>query len=45
MATDNTNIHIGNFQGILGDVTNSQIQQNNTLTVQQNDFESLKPNF
>ena len=42
VATDNPNIHIGNFQGILGDVTNSQIQQNNTLTVQQNDFESLK---
>lgn len=42
MATNNSSIHIGNFQGILGDVTNSQVQQNNTLSVQQNDFNSLK---
>lgn len=42
VATNNPNIHIGNFQGILGNVSNSQVQQNNTLSVQQNDFDSLK---
>lgn len=42
VATNNPNIHIGNFQGILGNVNNSQVQQNNTLSVQQNDFDSLK---
>lgn len=42
VATNNPNIHIGNFQGILGNVSNSQVQQNNTLSVKQNDFDSLK---
>lgn len=34
-------INITNFQGILGDVKDSNVQQTNTLTVQKNDFESL----
>ncbi|WP_347454240.1 hypothetical protein ABEF83_07830 [Acinetobacter thermotolerans] len=35
-------INITNFQGILGDVKHSNVQQTNTLTVQKNDFESLE---
>lgn len=38
----NLAINITNFQGILGDVKHSNIQQTNTLTVQKNDFESLE---
>lgn len=42
VANHNPNITIGNFQGVLGNVTNSQVQQNNTLTVIENDLQSLK---
>lgn len=35
-------INITNFQGILGDVKHSSVQQTNTLTVQKNNFESLE---
>ena len=38
----NMAINITNFQGILGDVKHSNVQQTNTLTVQKNDFESLE---
>ena len=35
-------VNIGNFQGILGDITNSQVSLNMSLAVAQNDFESLR---
>lgn len=36
-----TSINIGNFQGILGDVSNSQLTQNLQMTVTAGDFNSL----
>ncbi len=36
------NIHIGSFQGILGDVTHSTVSQNLEMNVSRNDFESLR---
>ena len=38
----NQNINIGFFQGVLGDVSNSSIKQNNEITINKEDFESLK---
>jgi len=35
------NINIANFQGVLGDVTDSNITQNLNMNIQKNDFESL----
>lgn len=35
------NVSIENFQGVLGDVTNSTVTQTNTIEIKQNDFESL----
>ncbi len=35
------NIHIGNFQGVLGDVSESTVTQNLNLTVSQGDFDQL----
>ncbi|MBN1806049.1 MAG: hypothetical protein JW837_12435 [Sedimentisphaerales bacterium] len=40
-AESNQNIHIENFQGILGNVTGSTVNQNNTLNIKQNDLKSL----
>jgi hypothetical protein len=37
-----SNIHIGSFQGILGNVTNSSVSQNLEMNVSHNDFESLR---
>jgi len=41
-ALTSTSIHIaGNFQGVLGNVNNSTVRQNLTMTVQKGDFNSL----
>ena len=40
-AENNQTIHIENFQGILGNVTGSTVNQDNTINIQQADFESL----
>jgi hypothetical protein len=40
-ASNNTNIHIQNFQGILGNVSNSTITQDLDMTIQRGDFEGL----
>jgi len=40
-AANNTSIHIGNFQGIIGNANNSIVTQNLTMTVQKGDFDSL----
>jgi len=37
-----TNIHIANFQGNIGNIANSAVTQNLSMTVSRNDFESLK---
>ncbi|MBN2425024.1 MAG: hypothetical protein JXR46_12120 [Calditrichaceae bacterium] len=41
-ALSNQQINITNFQGILGDVTNSYVEQSNLQRITKNDFESLK---
>lgn len=41
-AISNNQINITNFQGIIGNINNSEIQQNNKLSINKNDFESLK---
>jgi hypothetical protein len=43
-AATSTNVHIGTFQfqGILGDVSHSDVTQNLQMTVTQGDFESLR---
>ncbi len=41
-AVSSTQINITNFQGILGDVSNSVVNQSNKLKIIQNDFESLR---
>jgi hypothetical protein len=41
IAMKNTNIHIANFQGVLGDVSKSTLTQNLTQTITKLDFESL----
>ena len=41
-AATSTNIHIGNFQGILGDVSHSDDIQTLQMTVTQGDFERLR---
>lgn len=40
-AVASSNINIENFQGILGDVNHSDVDQNLNLTINKNDFESL----
>jgi hypothetical protein len=40
-ALTSTNIHIGNFQGVWGNVSNSSVTQNLNMTVQKGDFNSL----
>jgi len=42
IAVSNPSINIQNFQGVLGDVTNSTLTQNLKMTVKANDYESLK---
>lgn len=41
-AASSMQIHIGQFQGVLGDVQNSTLTQNLEMTVSAGDFESLK---
>ena len=36
------NIHIGSFQGVLGNVSHSNVTQNLQMNVKRNDFESLR---
>lgn len=40
-AQNNSQVHINNFQGVLGNVTNTQLTQNLEITVNENDFSSL----
>lgn len=40
-ASKNMNIHIANFQGVLGDVSSSTVSQNLHMTVTKGDFDSL----
>jgi hypothetical protein len=40
-ALTSTNIHIGNFQGVWGNVANSTVTQNLNIMVQKGDFNSL----
>lgn len=40
-AMTSQSIHIGNFQGVLGDVTNSTVTQNQQMTINPGDFDSL----
>ena len=40
-ALNSTNIHIGNFQGVWGDIANSTVAQNLNMMVQKGDFNSL----
>jgi hypothetical protein len=42
IAVSNPSINIQNFQGVLGDVSNSTLTQDLNMTVKVNDFESLK---
>jgi hypothetical protein len=42
IAVSNPAINIANFQGILGNVTNSNITQDLKMTVKKHDYESLK---
>lgn len=42
IAMTNQNIHIGSFQGILGDVAGSTVTQKQEMTVNAGDFNSLK---
>ena len=42
IAVANPNINIQNFQGVLGDVTNSTLSQDLNMTVKTNDYESLE---
>jgi len=40
-AASSTQIHIGSFQGVLGDVSQSQVTQNLKMNVEAGDFKSL----
>ena len=42
IAMTNQNIHIANFQGVLGDISGSAIAQNLEMAVNAGDFKSLK---
>jgi hypothetical protein len=41
-AASTTEIHIGNFQGTIGDIANSNVTQNLHMEVSKGDFDSLK---
>ena len=41
-AASSTQIHIDNFQGVLGDVVNSTVNQNLEMSIRQNDFQSVR---
>jgi hypothetical protein len=42
IAMSSPSINIHNFQGVIGDVTNSTLTQDLIMTVKENDYESLK---
>lgn len=42
IAMTSQNIHIGSFQGVLGNVSESNVTQNQQMTINAGDFESLR---